>query len=121
MAKLSEIKGEAALDVLADIMGPAVEIISDPEVKKAFRAKKKVEGIALAIKRHKKAVIAVMAAINQQTVEEFIGSVNIVTLPATVLELMSDPDLASLFSLRSPKKAETASGSATENTADAGE
>lgn len=121
MAKLSDIKGEAALDVLADIMGPAMEILSDPDVKKAFKAKKKVEGVALAIKKHKRAVVSILAAINQQSPEEFMASVNIVTLPLTVLDLMNDPDLASLFTLQGQKKGETASGSATENTVGEGE
>lgn len=118
MVKLSEIKGEAALDLLADIMEPLVEIASDAEVKTAFRAKKKVEGIALSIKKHKRAVIKILAALNQQSVAEYIQTVNVVTLPVTALQIINDPDLVSLFTSQSPKKPETASGSATENTGD---
>ena len=32
MRMLSDIKGEDALDIIAEIMDPAVEIFSDPEV-----------------------------------------------------------------------------------------
>ena len=75
MLKLSEIRGEAALDVLADIMEPAVEIMTDAEVKTLFRQKKKVEAIALMIKNHKRATIAIMAALNQKSVDEFMATV----------------------------------------------
>ena len=116
MLKLSEIRGEAALDVLADIMEPAVEIMTDKDVKTLFRAKKKVEAIALMIKNHKRATIAIMAALNQKSVDEFMAEVNIITLPLTILNIMNDPDLASLFTSQGLKKPETDSGSAMENT-----
>ena len=38
--KLSEITGEAALDLLADIIEPAAEIMSDPKVKELFEKNK---------------------------------------------------------------------------------
>ena len=37
MRKLSEIKGEEALDVLAEIIEPAAEIFTDENVKNALR------------------------------------------------------------------------------------
>ena len=37
--KISDVKNEEALDLLADILEPASEIIADEEVKKAYKNK----------------------------------------------------------------------------------
>lgn len=110
--KLSDIKGEAALEALADIIDPAVEILADAEMVKAFRTKPKIQIIKMAIKRHKRAVLAIMAALEGETPETY--EVSFVTLPAKMLELFSDPQLVSLF--HSQSQTATSSGSATENT-----
>ena len=52
--KLSEVKGEAALDLLADIIEPAAEIMSDPKVKDLISVKNKGAIIKILIKDHKK-------------------------------------------------------------------
>ena len=35
--KLSDIKGEAALDAFADMLDPAMEIMTDPDVSAAYK------------------------------------------------------------------------------------
>ena len=35
--KLSDIKGEAALDAFADMIDPAMEIMTDPDVSAAYK------------------------------------------------------------------------------------
>ena len=61
--KLSEYQGEAALDLLADLIEPAGEIMSDKEIGEMFK-KNRFKAIGLAIKNHKKAVIQIMATID---------------------------------------------------------
>jgi len=120
--KLSEIRGEAALDVLADIMEPAVEIMTDGEVRDLLRVKsKRLEGIVLAIKKHKRAVISIMAAVNLKTVDEYLKEVNILTLPLTILEIMNDPDLAGLFTSAGMNVGAIISGAAMASTEAPGE
>ena len=43
MRKLSEIKGEEALDVLAEIIEPAAEIFTDENVKKALKSESRIK------------------------------------------------------------------------------
>ena len=96
MRKLSEIKGEEALDVLAEIIEPAAEIFTDEAVKKALtEGKNKLEAVKIVLKEHKKAVIAVMAALEGVAVEEYQPS--LLALPAMLLEVLNDPDLQKLF------------------------
>lgn len=92
--KLSDIKGERALDVLADIMEPISEIITDEAVRAAM-AESKIKGIALAIKTHKKAVVEIMATLDGEDPETY--EYDFLTLPHKVLELLTDDAVQSLF------------------------
>lgn len=94
--RLSEIKNEAAIDVLIEILDPASEIIGDPEFKKAIEARtNNMELVKLILKNHKKAVIAILAALDGKKPEEY--EVGILSLPVKLLEILNDPELASLF------------------------
>lgn len=93
--KLSEIKGEAALDLLADIIEPATEIMTDPNMQKLIKAKNKGAIIKVLIKDHKKSIIEILAALDGVSAEEY--QVNVLTLPIKLLELLNDKELMSFF------------------------
>lgn len=112
--KLSEIKGEQALDVFADMLEPAAEIIADPEFQKYARAGLGMKAVKAAIKRKKRAVICLLAAIDQVDPDEY--EVSVFSLPAKLMEIINDPAVQVLFQSQGQKTGETASGSATENT-----
>ena len=109
--KLSEIKGEAALDALADLIEPATEIMTDVHFVKCIKDNNRVKAVKLAIKNHKKAIITILAVLDGKKPEEY--EVNILTLPSKLMELANDPDVVSLFQLQGTV---TSSGSAMENT-----
>ena len=110
--KLSEYQGEAALDILADLIEPAGEIMSDKEIGEVFK-KNRFSAIGLAIKNHKKAVMQIMATIDGVPVDEY--KCNVFTLPVKVLELLNDPDLIRLFTYQGQTGDANSSGSASEN------
>lgn len=109
--KLSEIKGEHALDVLADLMDPIAEIAQDQMVVKLLRSNQKLTGVKILLKKHKKSVLNIMAILNEEDPKTYNPS--LLTLPALVLEILNDPDLVDLF--QSGEEV-TSSGSPTENT-----
>ena len=111
--KLSEYHGEAALDVLADLIEPAGEIMSDKEIGDAFK-ENRFKAIGIAIRNHKKAVIQIMAAMDGVPVEEY--KCNVFTLPVKILELLNDPALVQLFTYQGQTGDANSSGSASENT-----
>ena len=111
--KLSEYQGEAALDILADLIDPAGEIMSDKEIGDVFK-KNRFKGIGLAIKKHKKAVMQIMATIDGVPVDEY--KCNVFTLPVKILELLNDPALVQLFFYQGQTGDAKSSGSALENT-----
>lgn len=111
--KLSEYQGEAALDILADLIDPVGEIMTDKEIGEVFK-KNRFKAIGLAIKKHKKAVIQIMATMDGVPVEEY--KCNVFTLPVKILELLNDPDIVQLFTYQGQTGGANSSGSASENT-----
>lgn len=114
--KLSEYKGEDALDILADLIEPAAEIMTDPEITSAFRSGVSKSKIArLIIKGHKSAIISVLATLDREEPDEYAKKMNLFTLPAKLVELFNDPELINLFTLQGQTMEKTSSGSATES------
>lgn len=112
--KLSEYKDEQALDLLAELIAPASEIFADAEVRKATESGDRASAVSLAIKKHKKAVMAILAALDGVPVEDF--HCNVLTLPLKLIELLNDPDIMLLFTSASQKEEQTPFGSHTEST-----
>lgn len=110
--KLSEYQGEAALDILADMIEPVGEIMTDKEIGEVFK-KNRFRAIGLAIKNHKKAVMHIMATMDGVPVEEY--KCNVFTLPVKILELLNDPDIVQLFTYQGQTGDANSSGSASEN------
>lgn len=112
--RLSELQGEEALDVLADIIEPASEILADSEVASILKGNgKKLKAAKLILKNHKTAVIEILAAMDRTPVEEF--QINLLTLPVKLLELLNDQMLTEAFGLQSQTE-KPSSGSATKIT-----
>ena len=113
--KLSEYQGEAALDILADLIEPAGEIMSDKEIGDVFK-KNRFKAIGLAIKNHKKAVMQILATMDGVPVEEY--KCNVFSLPVKILELLNDPEMIQLFTYQGQTGDAKSSGSASENIED---
>lgn len=110
--KLSYYEGEEALDVLADLMEPAVAIMSDSEVKAIYNSGKPKILIAKAIlKNQKKAVVELVSALHRKKPGEY--KFNMITLLRDILDILNDEEIANLFTLPDTV---TSSGSVTENT-----
>ena len=110
--KLSEYQGEAALDLLADLIEPAGEIMSDKEIGDVFK-KNRFKAIGLAIKKHKKAVMQILSTMDGVPVEKY--KCNVFSLPAKILELLNDPEMIQLFQYQGQTGDAISSGSASEN------
>lgn len=113
--KLSEIHGEQALSVMADLIDPLVQIFKDDEVQKAAKGKLYTDFAKSILKRKPKEVIKVMAILDLQNPETY--EVNLATLPTKIMEIVNDKELHSLFSSAAQMAVKSASGSASENTA----
>ena len=113
MSKL-DVKGEEALEVFADLLDPLSAILSDAEVKKAYRTSSILKTIQCAIKTHKKEVITCLAIIDGEDPETY--KPGVFTLPVKVLQLLNAPEFADLFTLQGQKTQFASSGSAMADT-----
>ncbi len=116
MKKLSEYKDEEALDLLADLLEPCIELFSDKALWDAIQKDSRIKAVSMAIKNHKESVVQIMATLNGVPVEKF--HYNVITLPKMVLEVLNDKELLGFFKSQGENAVETLSGSVTENTED---
>jgi hypothetical protein len=96
MRKLSEVKGEEALDVLAEILEPIVTIINDEEVRSGFETNV-AKCVSVALKKYKKEILEIFASINGKSVEETCEEIDILSLPSYILEILNEPEIQRLF------------------------
>lgn len=116
MKKLSDFKGEEAFDLLEDLIDPMGDIFSNNEFLQALGNDNK-KALKSLLRNNRKAVVEVLARLNEVPVEDF--HYNIATLTIQCLALMNDKELLSVFTSQGQIEEEDASGSATENTQEA--
>ena len=102
---------EEALEIFADILEPAGEIIGDDEVKDLLRGSDRMKAVKVAIKKHKAAIIEILARIDGVEPEEY--KIGIFTLPAKVISLLNNEDVQELFIGQGQNGGGASSGSAT--------
>ena len=94
--KLSEIKGDRALDVIADLLDPMAEIMGDKQISDILKSgKAPIRAIKLSLKNHKKAVLYMMAIIDGEDPETYAPS--LLEIPKRLLDLLNDPEVQRLF------------------------
>ena len=111
--KLSDYKGEEALDIIVELLEPITKIMSDREIAEAYQKVSKLEAIKIAIKNHKTEVIEILAILDGEAPEEY--EVNIFTLPVKILQILNDPELIKLFGSQGLMGGAKSSGSVLEN------
>lgn len=124
--KLSDIKGDRVLDVIADIIDPIANMVQDKDVAAMFKreavpdgmeardffAKRMRKGLPVLLKSHKADIIAIMAAIEGVAPEQYAASLDIPKLFTDVMELVTDDALLNFLSSSETGKDAGAPGSA---------
>lgn len=124
--KLSAVKGDRVLDVIADIIDPIANMAQDRDVAAMFKreavpegmdardffAKRMCKGLPVLLKGHKADIIAVMAAIEGVTPERYAASLDFPKLFTDVMDLVTDDALLDFLSSSGTGKGADAPGSA---------
>lgn len=109
--RLSDIKGERTLDVIADIIDPIANIAEDEVASELFRKEKLPDGmtkkafllqrvrkaVPALLKGHKGDVIVILSAIEGTTPEAYTGTLNLVKLIKDTIDLLTDEAFTTLF------------------------
>lgn len=125
--KLSQIKGDRVLEVMAEIIDPIANIATDKEATELFSKAKLPEGAdpkefvikrikksaPYLLKAHKADIVAILASISGESYDEYAAKLTIVKLLQDFTELLNDEDFKALFF---SAQSGNASGSASENT-----
>ena len=104
--KLSDIKGERAVEVIADLIEPIANIASDKECADLFSVKPVngenknvtarkhlVKKVPLLLRTHKRDVIQVIATLDGKSVEEM----NLFSITSALIGMVQDEALIQLF------------------------
>lgn len=114
MKRLRDIKGERALEILADIIDPATEIASDEDFVQLYKSGvPRLKLVQYVLREFKTQVITILALLEDQDPKKY--EPNLMTVPTKIMEILDDPDMEMLFMPQGQMEIES-SGSATENT-----
>ena len=111
--RLSDIKGERAIEVIADLIDPITILANDKVLRKKLD-KDRLGGVKYLLKTHSKLIVEVLAIINDEDPETY--EPDIFALPIMLLDFLNDPKVEELFGLQSQTTEKTSSGSVTVNT-----
>lgn len=109
--KLSDVKGERVLEVIADIIDPVANIAEDDAAASLFRREKLPDGmtakqfilqrarksVPALLKGHKEDIIAILATICGASPDEYAETLSIPKLMTDFIELMTDDCFTALF------------------------
>lgn len=126
--KLSDIKGERCLDVVADLIDPIASMAQDEDVvalfkpakvpegetPRAFFAERMRRGLPALLRGHRSEIIQIMAALEGVTPTVYKRSLTMPKLFTDVFEVLTDESITAFLS--SPSMTETSSGSASAST-----
>nr|DAM12471.1 MAG TPA: hypothetical protein [Caudoviricetes sp.] len=114
--KITDFKGEEALDLLVNIMEPVTIIFADKAVRDAYKSQPKLQLVKTVVKSHMAEVLEIMAMLNGMSADEYKAAITIPGLIRQVLELINDKELQSFLESQAAETESTASGLPTENT-----
>ena len=124
--RLSDIKGDRTLDVIADLIDPIAHIAQDKDVAEMFKRKAVPEGMKAneffaermrrgmpaLLRGHKQDIIAILAAIEGVTPEEYADALNLAKLFTDTMELLTDEAFIGFLSSSKTTRDADAPGSA---------
>lgn len=127
MLRLSEIKGERAIDVLADLVDPVANIASDKEAAELFGKKNLPEGMTVRefvihrlrtaipklLKAHKNDLVKILALLSDMSEEDYLAQLTVDSVIIDISKIMTDALFNAFFTM--PQSTGISSGSASEN------
>lgn len=110
--KLSDVKGERTIEVLADLIEPVANLAADSKVMDMLKREQVPDGMTAKeffisrvkknlpsiIKSHKNDVVMIMATIEGTDTEQYTNSLNMAKLVKDVVELFTDEEFLNFLS-----------------------
>lgn len=130
MVRMSEIKGERCIDILADLVDPVANIAADKEAAELFGKRDLPEGMTVKeyvifrlkraipalLRSHKADLVKIFSTLSDMTEQEYLDQLTFEGIILDVTSLMTDALFNAFFT--SQQSMGIPSGSASENTAE---
>lgn len=130
--KLSDVKGDRTLDVIADLIDPIANIAQDKDVAKMFKREKVPEGMEAneffaqrmhagmpaLLRGHKQDIIKILATIEGVTPEEYAEGMNLMKLIRDFMEFVTDETFLGFLASSPTEKGKDAPGDVSASTTD---
>ncbi len=115
MKKLSDYKGDEAIELWADMLDPLTDILADDTVQKAVRGgKSKLDIVKTILKTHKKEAVKLMLLVDPEPID---GINVVIRLAELVTDIGKYPEVKSFFGYAEQEQTDGGSGgSPTETT-----
>jgi hypothetical protein len=127
--RLSDIKGERAIEVIGELIDPIANIAENKEATALFRREKLPEGIdakafvvsrlrkglPVLLKNHKGDIVSILAALEGVTPAEYAATLDLRKVVKDLTELLTDEEFMAFFT---SEQSEKSSGSVTANSED---
>lgn len=97
MGRITEARGDEAMEILDRLCGILERIGGDPETQKTFNGASMAAVVQFLIRNHRDEVYELMALDDGVTEEEERGLLSAVTVPLKLVRLMKDPTVHELF------------------------
>lgn len=99
--KLSDFKGEKAIEVFADLLEPIAEILKDNEIVALVQTEnvKQIDVIKKILKGHSESVVQILAILEGEDPKTY--QPNIIALPKKLIEIFNDEAFIDLFTSQS--------------------
>lgn len=125
--RLSDVKGERTLDVIAEIIEPIANIAEDEVATEIFSRKRLPDGmtakqfmlrrikksVPALIRNHKDDIVTILCTIEGSTSEEYKETLNLAKLSKDFVDLLTDEEFMALFT-SAQTDSESTSGSVSE-------
>lgn len=113
--KLSDYKNEDALDLLADLIDPVSDIMTDAELRKVAESADKMAIAKYVLKNKQKQVVEILARMDGKTPKTY--SATITEMFAQIMDVLNDKVMFDFFAAQAQKLNGASSGPVTENIA----
>lgn len=126
--KLSEIKGERTLEVIAELIDPIANIAEDENASLLFKKtkgdskdkkkdllKKIRKSVPSIVKNHKDDIISIFSTLSGKTKEEYTNKLDLLSLIKDFTELVTDDCFITLFISAQTMEEDSVSGTVQEN------
>lgn len=113
--KLSDYKNEDALDLLADLLDPVSDIMTDAEMRKVAESADRMAIAKYVLKNKQKQVVQILARMDGKTPDKY--SATITEMFAQIMDVLNDKTMLDFFASQAQKITGVSSGPVTENIA----